>query len=116
VAASGAKTAGLKIIDAKGHDRDAGYIDAHRHINTGPSETAADAALLGPLHHDSGPAAGRGRQHHAGADAHREGWLINGPRVIPTRVGAREHTRQTPGEHPQLGRDFGREVHGADRR
>src|SRR5438094_6522547 len=36
--AGAANTQGLKTIDAKGMSAMAGYIDAHRHVNTGPNE------------------------------------------------------------------------------
>src|ERR1019366_5177092 len=38
--AGGANTQGLKVIDAKGMSAVPGFIDAHKHINTGPDEKA----------------------------------------------------------------------------
>ena len=38
VSAGGANTQGLKTIDAKGMSAMPGFIDGHRHINTGPPE------------------------------------------------------------------------------
>src|SRR5580692_7735969 len=36
--AGAASTQGLKVIDAKGMSAMPGFIDAHKHINTGPDE------------------------------------------------------------------------------
>src|ERR1700760_4940800 len=41
-----ANTQGLKTIDAKGMTAMAGFIDAHRHINTGANEKAQMQGLL----------------------------------------------------------------------
>jgi imidazolonepropionase-like amidohydrolase len=41
-----ANTQGLKVIDAKGMSAMPGYIDAHKHINTGPNEKAQMQSLL----------------------------------------------------------------------
>src|SRR5205085_2467334 len=38
VSANAANTQGLQTLDAKGMTAMAGYIDAHRHVNTGPDE------------------------------------------------------------------------------
>jgi imidazolonepropionase-like amidohydrolase len=83
VAASGAKTAGLKIIDAKGMTAMPGYIDAHRHINTGPNEKQQMQALLEAgyttILSGGGPADGN-----VTLRDHIEKGVINGPRVIPS--------------------------------
>ncbi len=70
---AGAATQGLKTIDAKGMTAMPGFIDAHRHINTGPNEKAQMQALLeaGYTTILSGRWSGR-RKHHA-ARPHREG-------------------------------------------
>ena len=41
-----ADTKGLKVIDAKGMSALPGYIDAHKHINTGPTEKEQMQSLL----------------------------------------------------------------------
>ena len=43
---STASTQGLKIIDAKGMSALPGFIDAHKHINTGPNEKEQMQSLL----------------------------------------------------------------------
>jgi imidazolonepropionase-like amidohydrolase len=43
VAAGGPSAASGTTIDAKGMSAIPGFIDAHRHINTGPNEKAQDA-------------------------------------------------------------------------
>src|SRR5690349_13932154 len=45
-AGSGASTQGLKVIDAKGMSAMPGFIDAHKHINTGPTEKEQMQSLL----------------------------------------------------------------------
>jgi imidazolonepropionase-like amidohydrolase len=83
VAASGAKTAGLKMIDAKGMTAMPGYIDAHRHINTGPNEKQQMQALLEAgyttILSGGGPADGN-----ITLRDHIEKGVINGPRVLPS--------------------------------
>src|SRR5580704_611283 len=44
--AGAANTKGLKVIDAKGMSALPGFIDAHKHINTGPDEKAQMQSLL----------------------------------------------------------------------
>src|SRR3982750_1115430 len=46
VGAGRADVAGLRTIDAAGLTAMPGFIDAHRHINTGPEEKAQMQALL----------------------------------------------------------------------
>src|SRR5207247_2476863 len=46
VSAGAANTQGLRTIDAKGMTAMPGFIDAHRHINTGPNEKQQMQALL----------------------------------------------------------------------
>src|SRR5438552_14291610 len=45
VSSGAASTQGLKTIDAKGMTAMPGFIDAHRHTNTGPHETQQIQAL-----------------------------------------------------------------------
>src|SRR5499433_1497425 len=72
-----------KTIDAKGMTAMAGFIDAHRHINTGPNEKAQMQALLEAgyttILSGGGPAEGN-----ITLRDHIEKGLINGPRIIPS--------------------------------
>src|SRR6185369_2024486 len=94
VAASGAKTAGLKIIDARGMTAMPGFIDAHRHINTGPDEKQQMQALLEAgyttILSGGGPADGN-----ITLRDHIEKGLVNGPRIIPS---GRVNLTDTPDE------------------
>jgi imidazolonepropionase-like amidohydrolase len=78
-----ANTQGLQTIDAKGMTAMSGYIDAHRHINTGPNEKAQMQALLEAgyttILSGGGPAEGN-----ITLREHIEKGIINGPRIIPT--------------------------------
>jgi imidazolonepropionase-like amidohydrolase len=83
VAAGRTDTAGLETIDATGLSAMPGFIDAHRHINTGPDERAEMQALLEAgyttILSGGGPADGnivlRDRI---------ESGELNGPRIIPS--------------------------------
>jgi len=83
VSAGAANTQGLKTIDAKGMSAIPGYIDAHRHINTGPNEKAQMQQLLEAgyttILSGGGPAEGN-----LTLRDHIEKGIINGPRIIPT--------------------------------
>src|SRR5690242_21649346 len=46
VGAGLADTHGLQVLDAKGMSALPGFIDAHKHINTGPNEKAQMQSLL----------------------------------------------------------------------
>ena len=87
-----ANTQGLRTIDAKGMTAIAGFIDAHRHVNTGPEEKAQMQALLEagytPVLSGGGPADGNITLR----DRIEKG-EINGPRIIPSgRIVLRDHT------------------------
>lgn len=77
-----ASTAG-RVIDAKGMSAMPGFIDGHRHINTGPNEKAQMQALLEAgyttILSGGGPADGN-----ITLRDHIESGTINGPRVIPS--------------------------------
>lgn len=77
-----AATAGT-VIDAKGMSAMPGFIDAHRHINTGPNEKAQMQAQLEAgyttILSGGGPAEGN-----ITLRDHIESGMINGPRVIPS--------------------------------
>ncbi len=72
-----------KTIDAKGMTAMPGFIDAHRHINTGPNEKAQMQALLEAGYttvlSGGGPAEGN-----ITLRDHIDKGLINGPRIIPS--------------------------------
>ncbi len=75
-------TAG-KLIDAQGMTAMPGFIDGHRHINTGPNEKAEMQALLEAGYttvlSGGGPAEGN-----ITLRDHINSGMINGPRIIPS--------------------------------
>ena len=82
--ASGAPSAAAgKTIDAKGMTAMPGFIDGHRHINTGPNEKAQMQALLEAGYttvlSGGGPAEGN-----IMLRDHIDKGVINGPRIIPS--------------------------------
>jgi imidazolonepropionase-like amidohydrolase len=82
--ASGEPTAAAgRTVDAKGMSAMAGFIDAHRHINTGPNEKAQMQALLEAGYttvlSGGGPAEGN-----ITLRDHIDSGMINGPRIIPS--------------------------------
>jgi len=83
VSAGAANTQGLKTIDAKGMSAMPGYIDGHRHINTGPNEKVQMQQLLEAgyttILSGGGPAEGN-----LTLRDHIEKGVINGPRIIPS--------------------------------
>jgi imidazolonepropionase-like amidohydrolase len=72
-----------RTIDAKGMSAMPGFIDAHRHINTGPNEKAQMQALLEAGYttvlSGGGPAEGN-----ITLRDHIDSGMINGPRIIPS--------------------------------
>ena len=92
VSAGATNMQGLKTIDAKGMSAMPGFIDAHRHINTGPDEKAQMQALLEAGYttvlSGGGPADGNLTLRN-----HIESGAINGPRIIPSgRIAVRNTT------------------------
>jgi len=83
VAAGAPASAAGKTIDAKGMTAMPGFIDGHRHINTGPNEKAQMQALLEAgyttILSGGGPAEGN-----LTLRDHIEKGVINGPRIIPS--------------------------------
>lgn len=83
VAAGAPSSASGQTIDAKGMTAMPGFIDAHRHINTGPNEKAQMQALLEAGYttvlSGGGPAEGN-----IALRDHIDKGLINGPRIIPS--------------------------------
>src|SRR5579862_2959493 len=83
VSTGAANAAGLQVIDAKGMTAMAGFIDAHRHVNTGPNEKVQMQQLLEAgyttILSGGGPSEGN-----ITLRDHIEKGVINGPRIIPT--------------------------------
>ena len=83
VAPGAPSTASGRTIDAHGMTAMPGFIDAHRHINTGPNEKAQMQALLEAGYttvlSGGGPAEGN-----ITLRDHIDSGLINGPRIIPS--------------------------------
>ena len=83
VAAGAPSAASGMTIDAKGMSAMAGFIDAHRHINTGPNEKAQMQAFLEAgyttILSGGGPAEGN-----ITLRDHIDKGGINGPRIIPS--------------------------------
>jgi imidazolonepropionase-like amidohydrolase len=98
VSAGKGNTQGLKVIDAKGMAAMPGFIDAHKHINTGPNEKAQMQSLLEAGYTTILSAGGPGDGNLTLRD-HIESGMINGPRIIPSeRVnirGTAEEARAT---------------------
>jgi imidazolonepropionase-like amidohydrolase len=83
VAAGVVTVPGVKVIDAKGMTAMPGFIDAHRHVNTGPNEKVQMQQLLEAGYttvlSGGGPAEGNLTLR----DRIEKG-VINGPRIIPS--------------------------------
>ena len=83
VGATAASTQGLRTIDAGGMTAMPGFIDAHRHVNTGPEEKAQMQALLEAgyttILSGGGPAEGN-----ITLRDRIDNGEINGPRIIPS--------------------------------
>jgi imidazolonepropionase-like amidohydrolase len=89
-----ADTKGLKVIDAKGMSAMPGFIDAHKHINTGPNEKEQMQSLLEAGYTTVLSGGGPGDGSIALRD-HIESGMINGPRIIPSE---RINLKGTPDE------------------
>ena len=89
-----ADTQGLKTIDATGMTAMAGFIDAHKHVNTGPDEKAQMQALLEAGYTTILSGGGPGDGNITLRDRIESG-TINGPRIIPSE---RVNLRGTPEE------------------
>jgi imidazolonepropionase-like amidohydrolase len=83
VAAGAPSSSAGQTIDAKGMTAMPGFIDGHRHINTGPNEKAQMQALLEAGYttvlSGGGPAEGN-----ITLRDHIDKGVINGPRIIPS--------------------------------
>ncbi len=98
VAAGAPSTTSGKVIDAKGMSAMPGFIDAHRHINTGPSEKAQMQAQLEAgyttILSGGGPADGN-----ITLKNNIESGRINGPRIIPSgQLRLNQHTPESARE------------------
>jgi imidazolonepropionase-like amidohydrolase len=87
-------TQGLKVIDATGMSAMPGFIDAHKHINTGPNEKEQMQSLLEAGYTTVLSGGGPGDGNLTLRD-HIESGMINGPRIIPSE---RVNLRGTPEE------------------
>lgn len=87
-------TEGLKVIDGKGMSAMPGFIDAHKHINTGPHEKEQMQSLLEAGYTTILSGGGPGDGNMTLRD-HIESGMINGPRIIPSE---RINLRGTPEE------------------
>jgi imidazolonepropionase-like amidohydrolase len=92
VSAGASDTQGLTMIDAAGLTAMPGFIDAHKHINTGPDEREQMQALLEAgyttILSGGGPPDGN-----IMLRDHIESGRINGPRIIPSgRISLRDNT------------------------
>jgi imidazolonepropionase-like amidohydrolase len=94
VSAGAANTQGLRVIDAKGMTAVPGYIDAHKHVNTGPNEAKEMQALLEAGYTTILSGGGPGDGNITLRD-HIDSGMINGPRIIPSE---RVNLRGTPDE------------------
>ena len=93
--AAGAPTAGTgQTIDAKGMTAMPGYIDAHKHVNTGPMEKQQMQSLLEAGYTTILSGGGPGDGNITLRDRIDAG-MINGPRIIPSE---RVNLRSTPDE------------------
>jgi imidazolonepropionase-like amidohydrolase len=92
--AGAAATQGLRVIDAKGMSAVPGFIDAHKHVNTGPQEKEQMQALLEAGYTTILSGGGPGDGNITLRD-HIESGAINGPRIIPSE---RVNLRATPDE------------------
>jgi imidazolonepropionase-like amidohydrolase len=83
VGTNAANAAGLTAIDARGMSALPGFIDAHRHVNTGPNEQQEMQALLDAgyttILSGGGPADGN-----ITLRDHIDSGKIRGPRIIPS--------------------------------
>ena len=92
--AGAAATQGLRVIDAKGMSAVPGFIDAHKHVNTGPQEKEQMQALLEAGYTTILSGGGPGDGNITLRD-HIEAGTINGPRISPSE---RVNLRGTPDE------------------
>jgi imidazolonepropionase-like amidohydrolase len=78
-----APTQGLRVIDAKGMAAMPGFIDSHKHVNTGPNEKGQMQSLLEAGYTTILAGGGQADNNIALRD-HIDSGMINGPRIIPS--------------------------------
>ena len=83
VSAAAATASGMQTVDGRGMTALPGFIDGHRHVNTGPNEKEQMQQLLDAGYttvlSGGGPAEGN-----IALRDHIEKGVIKGPRIIPT--------------------------------
>jgi imidazolonepropionase-like amidohydrolase len=94
VTAGAASTQGLRVIDARGMSAMPGFIDGHKHVNSGPNEKAQMQSLL-EAGYTTILAGGGMADNNIMLRDHIDSGMINGPRIIPSGQVA---LRQTPAE------------------
>jgi imidazolonepropionase-like amidohydrolase len=94
VSAGAANTQGLRVIDAKDMSAMPGFIDSHKHVNTGPNEKPQMQSLLEAGYTTILSGGGPGDGNITLRDRIEKG-EINGPRIIPSE---RVNLRSTPAE------------------
>jgi imidazolonepropionase-like amidohydrolase len=92
--AGAAATQGLRVVDAKGMSAVPGFIDAHKHVNTGPQEKEQMQGLLEAGYTTILSGGGPGDGNITLRDRIEAG-TTNGPRIIPSE---RVNLRGTPDE------------------
>jgi len=98
VAAGAPSATSGKVVDAKGMSAMPGFIDAHRHINTGPNEKAQMQAQLEAGYTTILSGGGPGDGNITLRD-HIDSGQINGPRIIPSgQVRLNQHTPESARE------------------
>src|SRR5215471_9675873 len=83
VAAGPANVSGVQTIDARGMTAMAGFIDGHRHVNTGPDEKVQMQQLL-EAGYTTILSGGGPEEGNLTLKDHIEKALIKGPRIIPS--------------------------------
>jgi imidazolonepropionase-like amidohydrolase len=94
VSAGATNTQGLRVIDAKDMSAMPGFIDSHKHVNTGPNEKPQMQSLLEAGYTTILSGGGPGDGNITLRDRIEKG-EINGPRIIPSE---RVNLRSTPAE------------------
>ena len=83
VAKGSANTQGLQTIDAKGMSAMPGFIDSHKHVNSGPNEKGQMQSLL-EAGYTTVLAGGGQADNNITLRDHIDSGMINGPRIIPS--------------------------------
>jgi imidazolonepropionase-like amidohydrolase len=113
VASGAAAAPGVQVVDARGMTAMPGFIDGHRHVNTGPNEKLQMQQLLDAGYttvlSGGGPAEGN-----LTLRDHIEKGVIKGPRIIPSGAvrltGTPEQARADVRKLAELGIKFSGEI------